>query len=98
MMSCLWHLKNCLKIVLMEFMSRLVSVILSNVMGSLPVTQATSFFNGGGPGSTGQLTTNDEFYSWLNDTVIRTMFQDAVCGDGVCSSPEEVPAVGRFGW
>ena len=24
--------------------------------------------------------------------------QDAVCGDGVCSSPEETPGVGRFGW
>jgi hypothetical protein len=67
-------------------------------MGSLPTLSATSFFNGGGPGSTGQLTTNDDFYTWLNESIINHMFHDAVCGDGVCSSPEEVPGVGRFGW
>jgi hypothetical protein len=67
-------------------------------MGSLPITSGTSFFNGGGPGSTGQLTTNDDFYTWLNESIINLMFKDAVCGDRVCSSPEEFPGVGRFGW
>lgn len=74
------------------------SVILSNIMGSLPTISATSFFNGGGPGSTGQLKTNADFYMWLNESVISLMFKDAICGDGICSSPEEVPGVGRFGW
>ena len=74
------------------------SVITSAVMGSLPTISATSFFNGGGPGSTGQLTTDSDFYTWFNETIIALMYQDAVCGDGVCSSPEEVPGVGRFGW
>jgi hypothetical protein len=68
-------------------------------MASLPSNGAgSSFFNGGGPGSVGQLSTNEEFYAWLKSSVIDVLFQDAVCGDGVCDSPEEVPGVGRFGW
>ena len=67
-------------------------------MGSLPVQGGASFFNGGGAGSTGRLTTSADFYGWLNGSIINTLFQDAVCGDGVCNTPEEVAAVGRFGW
>ena len=55
-------------------------------------------FNGGGPGSTGLLSSNDEFFQWLNQSLISKVFVDAVCGDGHCDVPEETPAIGRFGW
>jgi hypothetical protein len=68
-------------------------------MALLPTNGAgASFFNNGGPGSVGQLSTNAEFYTWLKDSVIDILFQDSLCGDGVCNSPEEVAGVGRFGW
>jgi hypothetical protein len=68
-------------------------------MASLPLNGAgVSFLNGGGPGSVGQLTTNDEFFQWFKGSVIDQLFQDAVCRDGVCDSPEEFKGVGRFGW
>eukprot|EP00897_Mesotaenium_endlicherianum_P009258 jgi/Mesen1/8360/ME000464S07760 len=47
----------------------------------------TFLFGGGVP----------DIYSWLNDTIINTIYVDAVCGDGVCSSVEEYPGFGNFG-
>eukprot|EP00897_Mesotaenium_endlicherianum_P009263 jgi/Mesen1/8365/ME000464S07769 len=38
-----------------------------------------------------------DIYSWLNDTIINTIYKDAECGDGVCSAPEEYPGFGTFG-
>ena len=74
------------------------SFLMSNTMDSLPLHGAGGPFNGGGPGSTGLLSNNDEFYAWLNQSLISTVFIDAVCGDGHCDSPEESAAIGRFGW
>ena len=68
-------------------------------MASLPTRGAgSSIFHGSVPGAIGLLDTNDDFYNWLNSTLLAVLYQDAVCGDGVCQSPEEVPGVGRFGW
>lgn len=77
----------------------LCSVIFSDVMMSLPNNGAGSnLFFGSVPGTTGQLTTNDEFYTWLNQSLLAVLYKDAQCGNGICESPEEVPGVGRFGW
>ncbi|CAI5483594.1 unnamed protein product [Closterium sp. Yama58-4] len=37
------------------------------------------------------------FYTWLNDSIIQAVWTDPQCGDGTCTPPTEVPAVGRFG-
>lgn len=67
-------------------------------MQSLPVNGAgSSIFHGNTPGTTGILTTQDEFYAWL-EGVLGVLYKDAECGNGVCEAPEEVPGVGRFGW
>ncbi len=71
---------------------------MSSIMDSLPMHGAGGPFNGGGPGSTGLLSSNEEFYQWLNESVISALFVDSVCGDGHCDVPDETPAVGRFGW
>ncbi len=68
-------------------------------MASLPNNGAgSSLFHGNVPGTTGQLTTSDEFYTWLSQNVIAVLYKDAQCGNRICESPEEVPGVGRFGW
>ena len=54
--------------------------------------------NDGSPGSNGLLAVTSDLYGWLRDPVVATLFQDAVCGDGICQTPEEQPGVGRFGW
>ena len=68
-------------------------------MASLPTRGAgSSIFHGSVPGAIGLLDTNEDFCTWLNSTLLAVLYQDAVCGDGTCQSPEEVPGVGRFGW
>jgi hypothetical protein len=68
-------------------------------MADLPTNGAgSSIFHGSVPGTTGMLTRNDEFYTWLRESVLSVLYQDAECGNGICESPEEVPGVGRFGW
>ncbi len=67
-------------------------------MLSLPLSGSGLFSNGGGPGSTGLLSSNENLLTWLGDTVIPVLFQDAVCGDGKCDAPEEEKGYGRFGW
>jgi hypothetical protein len=74
------------------------SVIMSNLMLSLPLSGSGLFSNGGGPGSTGLLSTNENLLTWLGESVIPVLFQDAVCGDGKCEAPEEEKGYGRFGW
>ena len=71
---------------------------MSSLMDTLPAHGAGGPFNGGGPGSTGLLSSNDELYRWLAESVVGGLFVDAVCGDGRCDAPEETRAVGRFGW
>ena len=68
------------------------------VLSSLPLNGAgTSFLNGGGPGSIGLLSKSDDLYQWISGQLVPVLFQDAVCGDGICQHPEEQPGVGRFG-
>jgi hypothetical protein len=67
-------------------------------MLSLPLSGSGLFSNGGGPGSTGLLSSNENLLTWLGESVIPVLFQDAVCGDGKCESPEEEKGYGRFGW
>eukprot|EP00291_Cryptomonas_curvata_P001420 CAMPEP_0172199636 /NCGR_PEP_ID=MMETSP1050-20130122/28808_1 /TAXON_ID=233186 /ORGANISM="Cryptomonas curvata, Strain CCAP979/52" /LENGTH=341 /DNA_ID=CAMNT_0012876701 /DNA_START=10 /DNA_END=1032 /DNA_ORIENTATION=+ len=73
------------------------SVIMSNLMLSLPLSGSGLFSNGGGPGSTGLLSSNENLLTWLGESVIPVLFQDAVCGDGKCEAPEEEKGYGRFG-
>ena len=77
--------------------SILSSVTMSNIMESLPINGQGGFFNSGGPGSTGLLTSSSQLLDWLSQTIVPALFQDAVCGDGKCDADEQ-PAVGRFGW
>jgi hypothetical protein len=71
---------------------------MSNLMLSLPLSGSGLFSNGGGPGSTGLLSSNENLLTWLGESVIPVLFQDAVCGDGKCEAPEEEKGYGRFGW
>jgi hypothetical protein len=70
---------------------------MSDIMASLPANGQGGFFNAGGPGSTGLLTSSDQLIEWLSQTIVPTLFQDAVCGDGKCDADED-PGIGRFGW
>eukprot|EP00271_Cylindrocystis_brebissonii_P022895 TRINITY_DN9019_c0_g1_i11.p1 TRINITY_DN9019_c0_g1~~TRINITY_DN9019_c0_g1_i11.p1 ORF type:complete len:389 (+),score=30.12 TRINITY_DN9019_c0_g1_i11:111-1277(+) len=38
-----------------------------------------------------------DIYDWLNTSIVQNVWADPPCGDGVCSSPAEYPAFGRFG-
>ncbi len=71
---------------------------MSDLMLSLPLSGSGLFSNGGGPGSTGLLSSNENLLTWLGESVIPVLFQDAVCGDGKCEDPEEEKGYGRFGW
>jgi hypothetical protein len=73
------------------------SVIMSDIMASLPVNGQGGFFNAGGPGANGLLTSSDQLFDWLGQTILPALFKDAVCGDGQCDADEE-PSIGRFGW
>ncbi len=71
---------------------------MGKVMTSLPANGAGSWVgNGAIPLASGLLTV-DDIYSWLGDTVLPSLFQDAVCGDGVCDEQQEEKGIGRFGW
>jgi hypothetical protein len=70
---------------------------MSDIMASLPVNGQGGFFNAGGPGAIGLLTSSDQLIAWLSQTIVPALFQDAVCGDGQCDADEE-PGIGRFGW
>ncbi|CAI5509659.1 unnamed protein product [Closterium sp. Naga37s-1] len=39
----------------------------------------------------------DDFYQWLNNSIIQTLWADLTCGDGLCNYPLQYPAFGRFG-
>ncbi len=69
------------------------------MIASLPTNgQGFSVFKGGVPGAPGVLSSNEQFYSWLNDNLIGVIYKDAQCGNGICESPEEVKGVGEYGW
>ncbi|CAI5516639.1 unnamed protein product [Closterium sp. Naga37s-1] len=38
-----------------------------------------------------------DFYSWLNTSIVQTLWADPTCGDGSCDRPFQFPAFGRFG-
>jgi hypothetical protein len=70
---------------------------MSDIMASLPTNGQGGFFNAGGPGATGLLTSSDQLIDWLSQTIVPALFQDAVCGDGQCDADED-SGLGRFGW
>ncbi|CAI5468334.1 unnamed protein product [Closterium sp. Yama58-4] len=39
----------------------------------------------------------DDFYSWINDSIIQVVWKDPPCGNGICERPLEFEAFGRFG-
>ncbi|CAI6000572.1 unnamed protein product, partial [Closterium sp. NIES-65] len=39
----------------------------------------------------------DDFYTWLNDSIIQVVWKDPPCGNGICERPLEFEAFGRFG-
>ncbi|GAQ92259.1 Ca2+-modulated nonselective cation channel polycystin [Klebsormidium nitens] len=39
----------------------------------------------------------NDFYAYINDTFVTTIWADPVCGDGVCDRPIEFNGFGRFG-
>jgi hypothetical protein len=49
-------------------------------------------------GAPGVLSSNEQFYSWINDNLISVIYKDAQCGNGICEFPEEVKGVGEYGW
>ena len=70
--------------------------ILMNLIAELPRTGMGGYMNEG-RSAKGLVKDIDEFYSWFDKTIIKPVFQDAVCGDGRCDAPEEFPGFGRFG-
>jgi hypothetical protein len=72
------------------------SVIMSNIMGSLPTYGQGGYFNAGGPGANGLLSSSSDIVSWLQG-IVQTIFPDAICGDGSCEADEQ-QGLGRFGW
>ncbi|CAI5516020.1 unnamed protein product, partial [Closterium sp. Naga37s-1] len=39
----------------------------------------------------------DDFYSWLNTSIVQSLWTDPACGTGSCDRPFQYPAFGRFG-
>ncbi|CAI5983991.1 unnamed protein product [Closterium sp. NIES-65] len=39
----------------------------------------------------------DDFYNWLNTSIVQSLWADPTCGDGSCDRPFQFPAFGRFG-
>ncbi|CAI7792460.1 unnamed protein product [Closterium sp. NIES-53] len=39
----------------------------------------------------------DDLYSWLNTSIIQSLWRDPACGTGSCDRPFQYPAFGRFG-
>ncbi|EKX32346.1 hypothetical protein GUITHDRAFT_121487 [Guillardia theta CCMP2712] len=72
------------------------SSLLDFLIGDLPTYLSGGFMNSG-VGATGYIRNNDDLYSWLQQSILPSVFQDPVCGDGVCDSPAEYPGFGRFG-
>ncbi len=70
---------------------------MSDIIAALPTNGQGGFFNAGGPGASGMLTSSSQLLQWLSQTIIPALFQDAICGDGQCNA-DEMPGVGRFGW
>ena len=66
-------------------------------MASLPTNGQGGFFNAGGPGSSGMLASPDQLLQWMGQSVVPSLFQDSVCGDGQCDADEQ-RGFGRFGW
>jgi len=44
----------------------------------------------------GNIGSNAQFYDWMLQVVVD-VFEDSVCGNGVCEPPLEYPGMGRFG-
>mmetsp|Transcript_77835 Transcript_77835/g.209772 ORF Transcript_77835/g.209772 Transcript_77835/m.209772 type:complete len:190 (-) Transcript_77835:822-1391(-) len=72
------------------------SILMGNIMMSLPQNGQVGFFNAAGAGSTGMFTDPGQIVNWLGQTIIPALFQDPVCGDGSCDADEEA-SIGRFG-
>ena len=47
-------------------------------------------------GTTNYLKSFEDILGWINESIIETVFVDAICGDGICSETE-FPGFGRFG-
>jgi hypothetical protein len=74
------------------------SAFMSKIMTTLPANGAGSWVgNGAVPLANGILGTED-IYSWLGDVILPAVFQDAVCGDGICDERQEEKGIGQFGW
>ncbi|CAI5462639.1 unnamed protein product, partial [Closterium sp. Yama58-4] len=39
----------------------------------------------------------DDFYNWLNTSIVQSLWTDPKCGTGECERPFQFPAFGRFG-
>ena len=68
------------------------SSIMTKVIKVLPAS-------GGGPFGSSEddvLSDESEFYSWMRSAIVENIFEDSVCGDGVCDS-DEYAGFGRFG-
>eukprot|EP00960_Hanusia_phi_P072159 767716-Hanusia_phi.AAC.2 len=72
------------------------SSVMNLIVSKLPTTGSGGYTNSG-VGANGFLSNVNEFYSWLNDALIKEVFNDPVCGDGKCDTPDEYPGFGRFG-
>ncbi len=71
---------------------------MSKIMTTLPTNGAGSWIgNGAVPLANGMLDVED-IYTWLGDVILPSVFQDAVCGDGVCDELQEERGIGEFGW
>ncbi|CAI5986314.1 unnamed protein product [Closterium sp. NIES-65] len=57
-----------------------------NTLSPTPCADGTNTFAGA-----------DDFYQWLNNSIIQTLWADFTCGDGTCNRPFQYPAFGRFG-
>ncbi|EKX33173.1 hypothetical protein GUITHDRAFT_120654 [Guillardia theta CCMP2712] len=71
------------------------SSVIDLVGSSLPLLGNGGYMNSG-LGSTGFLSTSEDFYSWFRG-IAQVVFSDPVCGDGKCDGPDEFPGFGRFG-
>ena len=60
------------------------SIIMSDIMSALPISGSGFWSNGGGPGSTGILSSNSEIFDWLGQVVLPSIFQ--VTSDSYASS------------
>ncbi|EKX32754.1 hypothetical protein GUITHDRAFT_121057 [Guillardia theta CCMP2712] len=71
------------------------SSVIDLVGSNLPMLGNGGYMNSG-LGSTGFLSTSEDFYSWFRG-IAQVVFSDPVCGDGTCDGPDEYPGFGRFG-